>query len=60
MPDNRTQAGRLDDSRINIDQDYEVRYWCEKLGVSAEQLKSAVAKAGPLVKHVREHLALQD
>jgi hypothetical protein len=39
MPDNRTQAGRLDDSRINIDQDYEVRYWGEKLGVSAEQLK---------------------
>jgi hypothetical protein len=60
MVDNRAQAGRLDDSRINIDQDYEVRYWCEKLGVSADQLKSAVAKVGPLVKHVREHLALQD
>jgi uncharacterized protein DUF3606 len=60
MVDNRAQAGRLDDSRINIDKDYEVRYWCEKLGVSPEQLKSAVAKVGPLVKHVREHLALQD
>jgi len=60
MADNFTHAGRLDDSRINISQDYEVRYWCEKLGVSADELKSAVNKVGPLVKHVREHLALHD
>lgn len=60
MADNSKQAGRHDDSRININQDYEVRYWCEKLGVSEEQLKSAVAKVGSLVKHVREHLQLQD
>jgi hypothetical protein len=60
MADNRAQAGRLDDSRINIEQDYEVRYWCEKLGVSADRLKSAVAKVGPVVRHVREHLAHED
>lgn len=60
MADDLKRPGRLDDSRINIGQDYEVRYWCEKLGVSPEQLKSAVAKVGPLVKHVREHLELQD
>jgi hypothetical protein len=59
MADDRA-PGRLDDSRINIEKDYEVRYWCEKLGVSADRLKSAVAQVGPLVKHVREHLALQD
>ena len=53
------RTGRLDDSRINIEQEYEVRYWCEKLRTSAEQLKSAVAKVGPVVKHVREHLELQ-
>jgi hypothetical protein len=45
---------------ININQDYEVSYWSEKLGVSADQLRSAVAKAGPMVKKVREHLQLQD
>jgi hypothetical protein len=60
MADELKRPGRLDDSRINIGQDYEVRYWCEKLRVSPEQLKSAVAKVGPLVKHVREHLELQD
>jgi hypothetical protein len=60
MADNTKLAGRHDDSWININQEYEVRYWCEKLGVSEDQLKSAVAKVGPIVKHVREHLQLQD
>jgi hypothetical protein len=60
MAEDRNVASRLDGSLINIGQDYEVRYWCEKLGVSEEQLKSAVAKVGPLVKHVREHLSLKD
>ena len=60
MADDPKKPGRHDDSRINIGQDYEVRYWCEKLGVSPEQLKSAVAKVGPLVKHVRAHIELQD
>jgi uncharacterized protein DUF3606 len=60
MADELKHTGRLDDSRININQDYEVRYWTEKLGVSADELRSAVAKAGPVVKHVREHLQLKD
>jgi hypothetical protein len=60
MADNLRQTGNLDDSRININQDYEVSYWSEKLGITPDQLRSAVAKAGPLVKNVREHLQLQD
>lgn len=60
MADDLKQAGRHDESRINIGQDYEVRYWCEKLGVSPDQLKSAVAKVGPVVRHVREYLQLKD
>lgn len=60
MADDAKRPGRLDDSRINIEQEYEVRYWCEKLSTSPDQLKSAVAKVGPIVKHVREHLELQN
>ncbi len=60
MADDPRVADRLDGSHINIGQDYEVRYWCEKLGVTEDQLKRAVAKVGPLVKHVREHLMLRD
>jgi len=30
----------------NTNEDYEVRYWSEKFGVSPEQLKAAVRKVG--------------
>jgi hypothetical protein len=56
MADDLKDTGRQDDSRINIEQDHEVRYWSEKFGVSRDELRSAVAKAGPMVKNVREHL----
>ena len=56
MADDLKQTGRFDDSRINIDQAYEVSYWSEKLGVSADQLRGAVAEVGPMVKDVRQHL----
>jgi len=33
-------------NRINVTEDYEVRYWSEKFGVTAEQLLAAVQKVG--------------
>lgn len=56
MADDPKQTSKADDSRINIEQDHEVQYWAEKLGVSREALRSAVAKAGPMVRDVRTHL----
>jgi Protein of unknown function (DUF3606) len=56
MADDLKRGGKGDDVRINIEQDHELRYWSEKFGVSREELQSAVAKAGPLVRNVREHL----
>jgi hypothetical protein len=56
MADDLKQTGKVDDARINIEQDHELRYWSEKFGVSREELQSAVAKAGPFLKNVREHL----
>jgi hypothetical protein len=56
MADDLKQTGKPDDSRINVDQEHEVGYWSEKLGVSREQLKKAVQAAGPLVRDVQRHL----
>ena len=50
----------IESPMVNVEQDHEVRDWSEKLGVSQEQLRSAVAKAGPMVKNVRDPLQLQD
>ena len=56
MPDNLQETGKRDDSRINIQQPYEVDYWSKELGVTKEQLRAAVERAGPMVADVRRNL----
>jgi hypothetical protein len=56
MADDLRKTGRQDEERINVDQDHELGYWAEKLGVSRERLKQAVQAAGPMVKDVQRHL----
>jgi hypothetical protein len=41
MADDLSKRGSQDRSRISIHEDYEVRYWSKKFGVSAEKLKAA-------------------
>jgi hypothetical protein len=57
MADDLKQTGRADDQRINVDQDHELNYWSRELGVSREELRSAVQQAGPMVRDVRQHLS---
>lgn len=56
MADDLKKTGKQDDERINVDQDHELSYWSEKLGVSRDQLCKAVQAAGPMVKDVQRHL----
>ena len=60
MADDLKRVGKADDARINLDQDHEVNYWANEFGVSRDELRSAVAKAGPMVKNVRDHLQRRD
>lgn len=55
MADDRNKRGPRDSSRINLSENYEVRYWTEALGVSEEELRQAVHAAGSSAKAVREH-----
>jgi hypothetical protein len=56
MADDLKQTGKPDDQRINVEQDHEVSYWSKELGVSRDELRTAVQQAGPLLKNVRQHL----
>jgi hypothetical protein len=56
MSDNLQDRGPADRSRINVNEDYELRYWTKKLGVSTDQLKQAVKEVGPTAKAVEEKL----
>lgn len=59
MPDNLTSRGGRDRERINVNQDYELRDWAEKFGVSPEQLKEAVQAVGDNADNVEQHLRKQ-
>ena len=57
MSDDLKQTGKPDDSRINVEQIHEVKYWANKFGVSPDVLRSAVQAAGPMVKDVQRQLS---
>lgn len=56
MADDKTNTGAPDRQRININEDYDVRYWASKFGVTAESLKQAVGTAGTWADDVQAHL----
>jgi hypothetical protein len=57
MADNPSNRGPEDSRRVNVHQDYELRYWTEKFGVSDARLKEAVAKVGVSAEAVARELA---
>lgn len=56
MADDKTNRGPQDRSRINLSEDYEVRYWTDKLGVSKGQLQDAVREVGASADAVETEL----
>jgi hypothetical protein len=55
--DDRKRKGGQDRSRINMNEDYEVRYWTKHLRISRERLEQAVGKVGNSAAAVRKELA---
>lgn len=56
MSDDKTKSGGQDRKRISLDEDYEVRDWSKKFGVTAEELKAAVKAVGNDAAAVEAHL----
>ena len=54
MADDPSNRGQQDRQRINVNQEHEVRYWTEKLGCSADELRSLVAEVGPMADAVEQ------
>ena len=54
MADNPKDRGPQDRSRINIHEEWEVRYWTKELGITEERLRALVARVGPSVDAVRK------
>lgn len=56
MADDKTNRGQPDRNLINMNEDYEVKYWSKHLGVSRDELHKAVEKVGNSAAAVRKHL----
>ena len=56
MSDDLSRKGAQDRTRINTSEDYELRYWSKKFGVSQDRLKAAVQKVGNSVSAVEKEL----
>jgi hypothetical protein len=56
MADDLTKRGGQDRRRININEDYELRDWSKKFGVTTERLKAAVRAVGDDAQKVEQHL----
>jgi hypothetical protein len=56
MSDSKASTGGQDRERINVHQDYELRDWSKKFGVTPERLRQAVEAVGDRADKVEEHL----
>ena len=56
MTDDPKRRNQPDRDRIAMNEDHEVRYWTQALGVSREALEQAVKSVGNSADKVREHL----
>lgn len=57
MPDHRDHRIPNDATRVSVSDEAEVRYWCERFGCSAEDLREAVSAVGQDTENVRRHLS---
>ena len=57
MSDDKTNRNGQDRDRISLSEDYEVRDWARKFGVSEDALRAAVQKVGNQASAVERELA---
>jgi hypothetical protein len=48
MRDNVTKRDQRDRTKINMHEDFEVKYWTKQLGVSKDELQKAVDQASAI------------
>ena len=56
MSADKTLRTPADAQRVNVGEDYEVRYWTDKWNVTPQQLRAAVDKVGVMADDVEREL----
>ena len=56
MSDDKRKHGESDRSRVNMSEEYDVKYWMQHLGVTKDELQKVVDRVGTSVKDVEKEL----
>lgn len=56
MSDDRSKPGGQDRTRISLQEDYEVRDWAKRFGVSEQDLRAAVERVDDQARDVERDL----
>lgn len=56
MSDDLSKKRPQDASRVNVHEEWEVKYWCQKFGCTHAQLVAAVHAVGTSADAVRRYL----
>jgi len=56
MADDKSNTGNPDRLRINTSEPYELRDWAKKLGITKDELRTAVVQVGNIAKDVERYL----
>jgi hypothetical protein len=56
MSDDKSKTGGQDRARISLSEDYEVRDWAKKFGVTEDELRAAVGRVGNQAENVERDL----
>ena len=56
MADDKSKKAPQDQNKINLGEDYEVRYWSKKFRVTPDRLRAAVLKVGSSREAVEREL----
>jgi hypothetical protein len=56
MSNKPKQLGERDGDRIDVDQESQCRYWSDKFGINADQLREVVRQVGPMISDVQRRL----
>lgn len=57
MSDNTNIRQPEDPTKVNINQQWEIDYWCKKWSITKERLLKIVKKVGPMVVDIKKELA---
>ncbi|SFI80695.1 DUF3606 domain-containing protein [Bradyrhizobium sp. Gha] len=56
MSDGKNKRGPADRARVNVHEDYELRYWSRRFGCTEAELIDAVKHAGVMADAVERYL----